>query len=187
MSQGTVKCEHWARNQCLAGSVCLACWSFLGKTGGRMGGDGERWHRAWTDMQINKTMCRQTASLSMGCHLWHRGTLTNRLCLPAHISHKERTNSRGSSLSFFFFSVRMSRKYFMFFKKKALPLLQLALMEAITDMDVWVGVQVNLFTSQVQVEHTAKVAYQHLNCLCPCDIVPVHLMLTWINHLNVWD
>lgn len=182
MSQGTVKCEHWARNQCLAGSVCLACWSFLGKTGGRMGGDGERWHRAWTDMQINKTMCRQTASLPMGCHLWHRGTLTNRLCLPAHISHKERTltDSCWSSRSFFcFYTCLMNTSCSsLFFFFKSLSLLQLALMEAITDMDVWVRVQVNLFTSQEQVGHTAKVAYQHLNCLCPCDIVIVHLMLT---------
>lgn len=141
MSQGTVKCEHWARNQCLAGSVCLACSSFLGTTRRweAGGGVGERWHRAWTDTQINNTMCGQTASLSVGCHLLHCGTpLTNTLalCLHAHISHAN--GLWMIAWSSLLFPLHMSHEFFkpppLFFYLFC-PLLQLALMEAIRARD----------------------------------------------------
>lgn len=65
--------KKWTLSQkSMPGCVCLpGMLELSGKDQKKRGEDGERWHRAWIDMQINNTMCRQTISLSMGCHLLH--------------------------------------------------------------------------------------------------------------------
>lgn len=69
----------------MPGCVCLpGMLELSGKDQKKRGEDGERWHRAWIDMQINNTMCRQTISLSMGCHLLH--------CAHPPINHRTQTH-----------------------------------------------------------------------------------------------
>lgn len=86
MSQGTEKCEYWARNQCPA-------WiGLLGMPGKTVGGDDERWHRAWMDAQCNNAMWGQTVSLPVGRHL--NPALTEHTCTLTHICHRKSLSNR---------------------------------------------------------------------------------------------
>lgn len=78
--------KKWTLSQkSMPGCVCLpGMLELSGKDQKKRGEDGERWHRAWIDMQINNTMCRQTISLSMGCHLLH--------CAHPPINHRAQTH-----------------------------------------------------------------------------------------------
>lgn len=133
MSQGTEKCEYWARNQCPA-------WiGLLGMPGKTVGGDDERWHRAWMDAQCNNAMWGQTVSRPVGRHL--NPALTEHTCTLTHICHRKSLSNRCWS-SQNLFPPCMSHEFFnvppfLKEKKKHLfhPLLQLAVMEAIRDSD----------------------------------------------------
>lgn len=75
--------------------------------------DVERWHRVWTDAQINKAVCGQTLNLSMGCHPLHTVALCQ-ASLRSALVHKHtrlrewQKNSRRSLLAdpepFFFYT-----------------------------------------------------------------------------------
>ena len=140
MSQGTVKCEHWARNQCLAGSVCLACLSFLGKTRGRERGEMVRdgTERGWMDMQINNAMCGQTASPRDAISYTvapHQASLTSTLTLALAHTHISRKGLWMIAVGHLWalFPLHMSHEFFKFLLNRFCPLLQLALMEAVAD------------------------------------------------------
>lgn len=120
----------------------LFAWH-AGKDQRKRGGDGERWHQAWMDTQLNNTMRRQTVSLSMACHLLHRdtpsgiahGTHLHFTCTHTQFTCKRSLNdSCWSSRSPF--SLHMSHEFFKSpFFNLFHPLLQLALLEEIRDRD----------------------------------------------------
>lgn len=130
--------QMWRLSQkSMPGRVCVPGMSeSSGKNQRKRGGDGERWHRTWMDIQINNAVCGQTVSLSMGYHLLHRGTpwsiahkYTCTLLTHTHtLTHVLCTRGLWSSQSHFFFYTNVTSV-----KKIVLSFTPIGLMEAMAE------------------------------------------------------